>query len=208
MKRNVCGTAVLALCLLLLASAALAQGNYEIVIDGKTQEIELGNQYSGQTASGGNFSFTVRKKAQMTYADDLLSFDHPGDKVVTESRLDKDLVQLMCNSANGSLYMIQEYTSMDPSMLVPLMLNELVKEQVNYGYSIDKQQTTRTTANGKKLSGTRATARYNSEEMYYEVLSYGSKDRGLILVSAIDKSFLEQDQAFLDLMWNTLKINF
>jgi hypothetical protein len=74
--------------------------------------------------------------------------------------------------------MIQEYSSMDPTSLVTLMLKEVTKESVEYGYKMTQEAVTRKLKSGETLKGLKATLRYKAEESYWEVLAYGKKDAG------------------------------
>jgi hypothetical protein len=112
----------------------------------------------------------------------------------------------MTNSAVGTLVLIQEYNTMNPTTLVNLMLQELTKEQINYGYKMHKETYSKALKDGTELGGKRAILKYNDEEEYWTVLAYGRKDRGFLVITKIDKENLDTEKNIIDLMWETLQI--
>jgi hypothetical protein len=106
----------------------------------------------------------------------------------------------------GTLVLIQEYSKMNPASLVNLMLQELTKEQINYGYKMQKEAYSQTLKDGTKVTGKRAILKYNDDEEYWTVLAYGKKDRGLLVITKIDKENLESEKNIIELMWETLQI--
>jgi hypothetical protein len=93
-------------------------------------------------------------------------------------------------------------------MLVPMMLNELTKKSVDYGYSMTQEKVTRTLKSGIILKGLKATLKYKGDEACWEVLSYGKKDAGILVMTQIDKEFAKTDERIHNHFWNTLKLKF
>lgn len=180
--------------------------NYEISINGETYDISLGRDYQIKSNSGEKLHFRVNKKAVMTYKNGYISFQHKSDLAISSTDLGNGIRQIMTNTAVGTLVLIQEYSTMNPSAMVNLMLQELTKEQINYGYKMQKETHSKALKDGIKLRGLRATLKYNEEEEYWTVSAYGKKDRGLLVITKIDKEYLSTEKSIIDLMWETLQI--
>jgi len=180
--------------------------NYEISINGQTYDISLGRDYQIKSDSGEKLHFKVNKKAVMTYKNGYISFQHKSDLAISSTDLGNGIRQIMTNTAVGTLVLIQEYSTMNPTAMVNLMLQELTKEQINYGYKMQKETHSKALMDGTKLRGLRATLKYNEEEEYWTVSAYGKKDRGLLVITKIDKEYLNTEKNIIDLMWETLQI--
>ena len=202
--------------ILIILTAMIAMGpchafgqnapNYEISINGETHDISLGYDYEIKSDSGETLHIRVNKKPVITYENGYLSFQHKNDLTVSTSNVGNGIRQTLTNTAVGTLVLFQEYTSMNPSSLVNLMLQELTKEQRNYGFKMQKETHSKALKDGTKLTGKRATLKYNNEEEYWTVLAYGKKDRGVLVVTRIDKEYLDAEKDIIDLMWDTLQI--
>ena len=182
------------------------ESNYEILINGKKYDLSLGRDYQIKSDSGENLHFRVDKKAVMTYNNGYVSFQHRGDLTVSSTDLGNGIRQIMTNTAVGTLVLIQEYSTMNPSALVSLMLQELTKEQRNYGYKMQQEKFSKALKDGIKLRGLSATLKYNQEEEYWTVSAYGKKDKGFLVITKIDKEYLSTEKNIIDLMWETLQI--
>jgi hypothetical protein len=180
--------------------------NYVISINGQTYDISLGRDYQIKSDSGEIFNFRVNKKAVMTYKNGYTSFQHKSDLTVSSTDLGNGIRQTMTNTAAGTLVLIQEYSRMHPTNLVNLMLHELTKEQVSYGYKMPIKSYSKTLKNGTKLDGKRAVLKYMDEEEYWCVLAYGKRDSGFLVITKIDKENLNAEKNIIDLMWETLLI--
>ena len=59
----------------------------------------------------------------------------------------------------------------------------------------------------RPLKGKKAALTYGNEEEHWTILAYGKKDRGLLVITKIDKDNLVAEKDNLDLMWNSLNIS-
>jgi len=114
----------------------------------------------------------------------------------------------MSATATGTLMMIQEYSNLDPSGLVSMLMNELTKEAVQYGHEKVEKPLERKLASGKVLKGVQATLTYKGDESYWEVLAYSTKDGGIIVATHIDKEFVDKEKTILERFWRTLDVKF
>jgi hypothetical protein len=182
--------------------------NYELSIDGKTYDLNLNETIQVKDNTGTTSTVVLRKKPYAEYSDELVSFQHASELSVSSQDLGDGIIQLMSATATGTLIMIQEYSTMDPSMLVPMMLNELTKKSVDYGYSMTQERVTRILKSGIMLKGLKATLKYKGDESCWEVLSYGKKDAGILVVTQIDKEFIKTDEEIHSHFWDTLNLKF
>lgn len=180
--------------------------NYEITINGKTHDISLDYDYEIKSDSGETLQIRINKKPVITFENGNLSFQHKNDLTVSTTDLGNGIHQTLTNTAVGTLILFQEYSSMNPTSLVNLMLQELTKEQRNYGYKMQKEAHSKALKDGTKLTGKIATLKYNNEEEYWTVVAYGKKDQGVLVIIKIDKEYLDSEKNIIDLMWDTLQI--
>ncbi len=192
---------------LVVCAAALAQGaNYQITINGQTSDVALGDEYSFVTPSGEKLKYVLTRKDIVTFEDDMVSFQHKGTLTVSTTKIDDGIDQVLAVTALGTGYIIQEYNGMDPSTLNDLMLQELTKEDISYGYELAKEDYAKVLKGGQTLNGIKATLTYKEEEKYYTITSLGARDRGLLVITMIDKEYLERESPIIDMLWESLAI--
>lgn len=192
-----------------LPSAAAAEElkAFRLTIGGQTIEIN-----PGETAElelpGGTTEVTLDRNEFATHTGELFSFNYPSNLTVARSEIAKDITQHLVASALGTLVIVQEYRSIDPSSLDELMLNELTKESVQAGATMTREAATRMLADGRKLSGLRATVTAKSDVSDYEVLAFGTPDEGVLAVTRIDRENIAAEQSILDTFWQSFALKF
>jgi hypothetical protein len=182
--------------------------NYEVTINGKTYGLNLDEAIQIKDEEGNEIEILLRKKPYTEYSDQFVSFQLRSELNVSAQDLGNGITQLMSATATGTLIMIQEYSDMNPSMLVPMMLKELTKESVEYGHKMTQEKITRKLKSGATLKGLKAILRYKGEETSWEVLGYGKKDTGILVITQIDKEFFQTDKKLHERFWNTLDLKF
>lgn len=182
--------------------------NYELIIDGKAYDLNINEEIEAVVNSGKTVTVILRKKPYIQYSDQMVSFQHKSELSVSSQDLGDGISQLMSTTATGTLIMIQEYSGMNPSMLVPMMLKELTKESVDYGYKMTQENVTHKLNSGIIITGLKATLKYKGEESYWEVLAYGKKDTGVLVITQIDREFIKTDKEIHSHFWKTLKLKF
>ncbi len=190
----------------LWGTAAFA-GNYILTIDGKQYELDLGEPTTVTIRGDQKVQVKLEKKDVVVFETSTFAFSHPGSATPARTDLGDGVHQTMMASPTGSLVMIQEYSGLNPSGLVDLMLTELTKEEVQYGYEITKEQVSRTLADGRTVSGKRAISKYGAHEYERWVVCYGAKDAGIMIITQIEKGASRDDVAMLDLFWKTVTIS-
>jgi nitrogen regulatory protein PII-like uncharacterized protein len=136
----------------------------------------------------------------------MLSFQHKSALTVSTTKVDESIDQILAVTALGTGFIIQEYNGMDPSSLNELMLQELTKEDLSYGYEMAEEPYTKTLKGGHELKGVKATLTYNTEEKYYTITSYGERDKGVLVITMMDKEYAEKEGAVIDLLWESLAL--
>ena len=207
-KKMIVVTIVIVWSLTAVTYSAEKYKNYELMIDGKTYDLNLNEKIEIKDGTGKIITILLKKKPFNEFSDKFVSFQHKSNMSVSSQKLEEGIYQLMSATATGTIIMLQEYADMEPSLLVPMLLNEVTKESIEYGYKMTKEEITRKVKSGKILKGVRATLRYKGEESYWEVLTYEKKDTGVIVMTHIDKEFIKTDKELLDRFWDTLKFKF
>jgi hypothetical protein len=127
---------------------------------------------------------------------------------VTRTKLSDGIVQHLLATAVGTVVVVQDYAALNPVSLDQLMLQEMTKESVQAGGRLTQQKASRTLADGKELTGIRATVKTRTESVDYEILGYGKVDQGVMVITRIDRENTATDQAVLDRFWSSLELNF
>jgi hypothetical protein len=188
-----------------LANTAMAQQDYSLTIDGQT--IQMGLDKPGQITIGGKaYPVVLKQKDTLTYANKLYTFSYLKDFKVNKKELGNDIDQVMLMTAEGSGVLIQQYQTMSPTALNELMLTELTKESISYGYEMVRKDYDRTLASGQKVRVCRAELTYKDDKNIYEIATYGGKDEGVLIMSMVmDEEMGSQGRTIIDLMWKSLR---
>jgi hypothetical protein len=110
-------------------------------------------------------------------------------------------------TAVGSGIIIQKYDSFDPTMLQEMMLNEVTKESVNYGYTLERKDYDRTLKSGDELGVLKAELKYKGEFEIYEVSALGKKDEGILIMTMnLGGDEDNEGEEMINLLWNTLSV--
>jgi len=180
------------------------QDDYVIEINGKKQNISLDKKYE-LSINGKIIDFIVSVKDTFTYVDDFYSFQHLKDYMVSKMQIDEGIEQIMLMTAEGSGVLIQKYSTINPTMLNEMMLKEVTKESLNYGFKLNRIDYQRTLRSGQSIVVNKAILTYNNETNIYEIASIGQKDAGIIIMTIImDENRSNQGRKIIDLMWNSL----
>jgi len=109
--------------------------------------------------------------------------------------------------STGSGFMVQKYSTLNPSYLTRFMLSEITKESVGYGYKKVEEDFEYELKSGQVLKGITATLTYKGEEEIYTVASYGENGQGIMVVTMLlEDEFVESDKPMIDLFLKTLQI--
>lgn len=187
-------------------SYATGQEDYTISINDTSLKISLDKKYE-VVVNGKKLVFVVSSNDTLVYNDNIVSFRYPKGFNVSTSKIDEGIEQIMIISAEGSGVLLQKYSTLNPSMLNEMMLSEVTKESVNYGYVLKREDYQKTIKTGQKIKINKAVLTYKDEINIYEVATFGKKDEGvLIMTMRMDNEKNSPGQKLIDLMWATLAL--
>lgn len=190
---------------LLLAAAANA-GGYVLDIAGKQAELDLDQDTQITLDDGRQVKVRLVRKAEQTFRDRGMSFDHPATVQPTASDVDKRVRQIMMVSANGNGVLVQRYEGVDPTALIDIMVSEMTDEEVAAGYQRKISAASRTLADGSELKGKLARTESSGESWDRYILATGGSKGGYLVISMMEDSREAADVAMLQKFWKSLKL--
>lgn len=196
---------LLPLVLFLLSTTARAQ-DFDLTIDGKKLEISPGQQTSVQLQDGKTVSVLLERKKIVRYEDDLLTFSYPGVFSVSKKQLSEHTDQLMLASAGGTLLLVQEYRTLDPSSLIETLFKALTKNEISYGYKVEKTPLVTLSPEGKKFEGITALLTLGVKKTVYTIQAYGFKDSGVVVVTRIGENEDAIAKELTDEFWKSVTV--
>mgnify|MGYP001589420970 CR=1 FL=1 len=199
-----CMKNIFTLITILCSISAIAQKDYQLHIDDQTLDIAADEEYT-MKINGKSITVKLTANDTISFDSELYTFDHSKEYKVSQLKIDADIEQSMIMTAGGSGFLIQEYGSFNPSMLNDMMLSEVTKESLSYGYEMEKSKYTKTLVSGQEIEVTRAELTYKDSKSIYEVASIGSKDEGILILTMIsDIELSEEDEKIIAQMRSSL----
>ena len=200
----------LVLSLVLITSIhVFGQEDYTIQLNDKSFDIAADKQYEFDV-DGKKITFILKSKDTLTYNDVFYSFNYPGTQKISKTKVEEGIEQIMLMTAGGSGILIQKYDNFNPTMLNEMMLNEMTKESISYGFKLTREDYSRTLKTGEKVNVLKAVLKYKDETSTYEVASYGKKDEGIMVMTMMMEILGEvsepQGKKMIKLMWDSLMI--
>jgi hypothetical protein len=182
-----------------------SQADYIVKIDDSKLEIALDSTYIIKV-NGKEVNLTFMSKEILNYEDSLFSFQYPSDFKISKTVIDEGIEQIMMMTAEGSGFIIQKYDGFNPNLLNEMMINEVTKESVNYGFKLERKDYEKILKSKQTIKIDKAVLTYKDETNIYEIASIGKKDEGiLIMTMKMDSTMVGQGQKLIDLMWETLE---
>lgn len=194
-------------CCLSVAQAEALKG-YRLTVDGVGTDIDVGASTEITLPDGRKVTARLERNEFVTYAGERFSFVHPSAMAVTKTRLSDTIEQHLLATAVGTVVVVQDYAAVNPVSLDQLMLQEMTKESVQAGGTLTQEKATRRLADGRELSGLKATVKTRTERVDYVVFGYGAVDRGVMVITRIDADNAGTDQPVIDRFWESLAIDF
>jgi hypothetical protein len=182
------------------------QKTYKLTIGDVVVDIDPGESLDVTMPDGKQTTVKLELNDFASFSGSMFSFVHPAGVSVTKTQLDTTINQYLMASALGTLVIVQEYGSINPVSLNQLMLQELTRESIQAGAEMTQQPAKRKLADGRELTGLRATVKTRTDATDFEIMSFGSVDQGLVLVTRIDQENAPAEGAILDKFWESLKI--
>jgi hypothetical protein len=192
---------------ILLGLKSYSQNDYNIQINDTILEISLDKEYK-ISLDEKEINFKIVLKDSLLYVDELYSFKYSNESKISKMTIDEGIEQIMLMTAAGSGILIQKYSTISPTMLNEMMLSEVTKESLNYGYKMKRKDYSRKLTSGQKLKVNKAILTYKDDTSIYEVASIGNKDEGILIMTIVSNEELsKKGRNIIDMMWNTLKYN-
>jgi hypothetical protein len=192
---------------LLLCIHTYGQGDYKLKINDAIVDVSLDTEYE-VLINGKKTKVSLRANDTLTYKDRLYSFQHFKDFKISKVVVEKGVEQIVLLTATGSGFLVQQYSSINPTQLNDIMLREVTKESLNYGYQMKRADYQRTLKSGQQVMVTKAILTYKDETNVYEIMTVGKKDEGLLVVTILmDKTLSNTAKGLIDLLWSSLEYN-
>ncbi|KUM26370.1 hypothetical protein AU467_21790 [Mesorhizobium loti] len=179
---------------------------FKLTIDGVTVDIDPGEDANLTLPGGKTAKVRLDRNDFATFSGGTFSFVHPSNISVTKTDLGDSIAQYLAASALGTIVVVQEYGKMNPVSLNQLMLQEMTKETVQAGGTLTQEPTTRKLADGKQLTGIKATVKTRTDKADFEIVGFGLADQGLLFITRIGDQDTATEQPMIDKFWETLKV--
>ncbi|TIV58793.1 MAG: hypothetical protein E5V86_24630 [Mesorhizobium sp.] len=179
---------------------------FKLTIDGVTVDIDPGEDMDVKLPSGKTSKVRLEHNDFATFSGGTFSFVHPSNYSVTKTDLGDGIAQYLMASALGTLVVVQKYDKINPVSLNQLMLQEMTRETVQAGGQLTQQPMTRKLADGKELTGLKATVKTRSDRADFEIVGFGTADQGVLFITRIGDQDNATEQPLIDKFWETLKV--
>jgi len=143
----------------------------------------------------------------LTFNDGIVRFSHSKNFPVSETEIEDGIKQISAIGSTGIGVIIQEYQGIDPSFMLDLMLNEVTKESIEYGYVETQTPFELTLKDGKHLKGKKSLLEYQGSVDEWTILSYSWKDAGVLIITmSVDENNMNSENEFIQEFFETLEI--
>ncbi|AYG60674.1 hypothetical protein QD460_29780 [Rhizobium jaguaris] len=194
----------------LAAGAALAGDGkgFRLTIDGVEVGINPGDMLEMTTKDGRKLSVELQRSDTVTFAGDKFSFDHDGQFTVAKSDLNDGVTQFALITPIGTGVIVQQYKGLNPSSITDFVLQQMVRESIDGGAKMTKENTQRMLAAGNVLKGVKAETATANDVMDYEIAAIGRPDGGVLVATFINKENIAKEGTILDKLWSSLKVDY
>ncbi|WP_405410264.1 hypothetical protein [Maribacter sp. Asnod1-A12] len=192
--------------LILFISFVHGQENYIVIINNDSIKAKLNSEIQYKVSSRKDLTIKIVQPDILTYSDDMISFSYDKSLSVSNSKIDENIEQCMIIKSTGNGFMVQKYHTINPTNLTQLMLQEIIKESISYGYTKVEETFKKKLKSGQTIEGIQATLTYNGEKEIYTVATFGEKDKGIIVVTMFLNEAYIDDKEIIDLFLKTLEI--
>ena len=192
--------------LMVLGCSGIAWGeDFILTVNGVTKEINLDQEQILELPDGTSITVKVNQKEILRFTSTLFSFDHQNRYKPNQSDLGDGIRQTMMVTPRGTGVIIQEYLQLNPVHQVDTLLNELTKEERDYGYQYRETKVTRQVGE-ITFKGKEAVTSYPGEEWSRAVLACGGKDKGLVIITFIEKDRYQDEKNLAEGLWQSLRV--
>ncbi len=184
----------------------LSQNNYLIRLNDSVYEVSIEKEQQ-ILFNGEKLSIELRQKDTLLYDTEYYSLQYPKGFQISEVTIEEGVKQIVLMTAEGSGYIVQSYADVNPSLISEMMLNELTKESIHYGYKMERKDYTRVLKSGQELNVLKGVLSYRNDQNVYEVAALGERDEGILVATVVmnnQMSGLSKGKEMIDLMWSSL----
>lgn len=186
-------------------SFAQNNANYVIILNNDSVFINLDETKHYTTKSGENIKVELVQPKILTYADNMISFKYESSLNVSNTQLDEGIEQCLLMKSTGNGFLVQKYSTIDPSSMTEFMITELTKESIGYGYQRTDENFEKKLLSGETLKGLKVTLSFEDEKQVYTVATYGENDHGILVLTMYLNSDYD-DMEIINLFLNTLQL--
>ena len=124
---------ILILLLTILFSNAIAE-DYVITINGNSKEIVIDKETTLVFPNGTSLRLTLHQKEYQRFEADFFSFEHKSIYKSNRTEFGSGIFQTIIMTLLGTGIIVQEYKTINPTSIIDMMLKEVKKEEIDYGY--------------------------------------------------------------------------
>ena len=188
-----------------LFSTVAWSADYVITVNGVSKDIDLEQKTTMVLPDGMNLVISLHQKEYLRFSGDMFSFEHKNRFKPNRNDLGEGIFQTSIVTPLGTGIVIQEYTQTTPPGLVDSMIQELTKEEVDYGYKY-REEKVHKKVNGGIFKGKHAVTTLPEEEWTRSVLQYRHGDKSVMVLTFIERDNYEKEKALIEHLWKTLKV--
>jgi hypothetical protein len=193
----------------ILLSSTISHGseNYRIEINGHSYDIGLDTSKNIVLSNGETLQIKISLKDVIAFESRFFSFSHRKSHTPSSSVVQAGITQTIVSTSLGGGVLVQEYTTTDPTLLIDMMVRELVKEEIEYGYEYNESTVSKMIGD-IELVGKEVITTYKDKVWVRHVFAYGEKDAGILIITFIENDNLDEDKHLIDDFWKSLRITF
>jgi hypothetical protein len=180
-------------------------GNYTITINNTKHDFSLGEERQ-LNIGGQTLSVKLEQKDTVEFIRQNYSFKHPSKYNPSTTEVEEGIIQTAMMTPLGTVVIVQEYLTLDPTSLIDLMVNEVTKEERQYGYKINSTPASVNLADGTVLKGKEVTSTYPGTDIKRYILAYGKRDSGILIMTQIDNNLASAEAQVIQTFFDTLAI--
>jgi hypothetical protein len=179
--------------------------DYTLEINGQVYDIGLDKVKKVVLPGGTELKIKLTLKDYINFESQIFSFSHINAYRPNKTDLGNGVYQTVIMTSLGTGIIIQEYSTMDPSTLIDMMLKELTEEEMEYRYTYEEKEIAKMVGN-KKLKGKEAVTTYKDAKWTKCVYSFGKKDTGILIITFIERENFEAEKKTINDFWKSLEI--
>jgi hypothetical protein len=155
---------------------------------------------------GQSLSVKLEQKDTVEFIRENYSFKHPSKYNPSTTEMEGGIIQTAMMTPLGTVVIVQEYLTLNPSSLVELMVNEVTKGERQYGYKINSSPASVTLADGTVLQGKEVNSTYPGTDIKRYILAYGKRDSGILIMTQIDDDLASAEAHVIQTFFDALAI--